>query len=183
MKKSIYIIRHCKAKGQAPEAQLTESGFRQAEQLTEFLSDRKIERLISSPFTRAVLSVQPLSEKLTIDIENDARLAERILSTKDFPDWPEKLEATFDDINLSFESGESSLEATGRAVAVIEDMIRSKEENIAVVTHGNLMSLLIRHYNPGFGFKEWKSLSNPDVYLLTLENSVANIEHIWVGQE
>ena len=49
MGKHIYVIRHCEAKGQSPDASLTEQGFHQAEVLAEFLLT-KIERIITSPF-------------------------------------------------------------------------------------------------------------------------------------
>jgi 2,3-bisphosphoglycerate-dependent phosphoglycerate mutase len=49
----IYIVRHCKAEGQSPDANLTDEGYLQAERLAEFLYDKKIESIICSPFVRA----------------------------------------------------------------------------------------------------------------------------------
>lgn len=37
MNKTIYLIRHCQATGQAPDAQLTGIGNKQAEDLAEFM--------------------------------------------------------------------------------------------------------------------------------------------------
>lgn len=54
MKKKIYIVRHCEAQGQPSESQLTEKGFNQAKYLSEFFSNIKIDRIISSPFLRAI---------------------------------------------------------------------------------------------------------------------------------
>lgn len=45
--KKIYVIRHCEAEGQPPEAQLTEIGLKQAIDLTNFFSDIKVERIIT----------------------------------------------------------------------------------------------------------------------------------------
>ena len=36
MLKKIYVIRHCEAEGQSPEAQLTDRGLEQALDLSEF---------------------------------------------------------------------------------------------------------------------------------------------------
>ena len=58
MDKKIYVIRHCEAEGQSLEAQLTKRGVRQAADLTEFFADMKIDRIISSPYLRAIQSIE-----------------------------------------------------------------------------------------------------------------------------
>lgn len=50
MEKSIYLIRHCEAEGQPSESQLTEIGFTQANELSDFFTDIKVDMIISSPF-------------------------------------------------------------------------------------------------------------------------------------
>lgn len=181
--KKIYIVRHCEALGQPPESQLTERGSKQAEFLSEFFSNIKIDRIISSPFLRAIQSVEPLREKINLEIDIDERLSERILSTIDLPDWLEKLKITFSDMELKFEGGESSQEAMNRVVNVIEDILKSKNENTIIVTHGNLMSLLLKHFNNDFGFEQWKALSNPDVFLLHFKNNETTFQRLWQEQE
>ncbi|WP_404349363.1 histidine phosphatase family protein [Sutcliffiella horikoshii] len=169
MSKNIYIVRHCEAEGQPAEAQLTGKGFKQAGELAKFFSNTPIDRIISSPFLRAIQSIEPLSKETNSSIEVDERLAERTLSCVDLPDWLEKLKETYDDLELKYEGGESSREARDRIVSVVEEAFKSDEENTIIVTHGNIMSLLIRHYQPSFGFEDWKNLRNPDVFLLREE--------------
>jgi 2,3-bisphosphoglycerate-dependent phosphoglycerate mutase len=179
MNKKIYIVRHCQAQGQPLESQLTEKGFKQAKYLSEFFSNTKIDRIISSPFLRAIQSVKPLSQRTNIKIEIDERLAERTLSTMDLPNWLEKLKATFDDLELKFEGGESSKEAMNRIVNVVNEVFKNETENTIIVTHGNLMSLLLKNYNNNFDFDCWKNLSNPDVFLLNCTNNEVNTERLW----
>lgn len=47
MVRTIYIVRHCQAEGQAREAKLTESGRRQAERLAHFFLDKNIDYIVS----------------------------------------------------------------------------------------------------------------------------------------
>jgi len=166
MSKNIYIVRHCQAIGQPAESQLTEEGFKQADDLALFFSNIQVNRIISSHFLRAIQSIEPLSKERNISIEVDERLAERTLSSVDLPDWLDKLKATYDDLDLKYEGGESSREAMDRIVSVVEEAFESDAENIVIVTHGNIMSLLLKNYQDSFGFEEWKKLSNPDVFLL-----------------
>ncbi|MGM0904705.1 MAG: histidine phosphatase family protein [Bacillota bacterium] len=177
--KQIYVIRHCEAEGQPPEAPLTDKGAQQAFVLAEFLSNIEVDRIISSPYRRAVESIQPLAENLNLEVEVDSRLSERILSAHMMSDWLEKLRNTFEDLDLTFEGGESSREAQKRIVEVIQEIFNSKTDCAMIVTHGNLMSLLLNHFNSSFGFEEWKNLSNPDVFLIKTENKQVTFERIW----
>lgn len=180
MQKKIYIVRHCEAQGQPAESPLTDKGLKQAIHVIDFFSNVKIDKIISSPFLRAIQSVEPLCEKTNIQIEIDERLSERILSTKDLPDWYEKLRATFNDLALKFDGGESSQQAMERIVNVVEEVWGSGTENTVIVSHGNIISLLLKHYNSDFDFKCWSNLSTPDVFQLNrMNNNDVIVERIW----
>ncbi|MEH7225360.1 histidine phosphatase family protein [Bacillus sp. JJ1566] len=176
--KTIYMIRHCQAEGQEPEAPLTEKGQNQAVELAAFFNDRKVDRIISSPFNRAIQTIQPLANELNVEIETNQQLAERVLSSTNMPDWFEKLRATYEDFDLIYEGGESSREAANRIIEVVDDVLKSDAEHTIIVTHGGLMSLLLNHYNKSFGFEQWVTLSNPDVYILKQDQQIT-LERIW----
>ena len=175
MDKTIYLIRHCQATGQAPDAELTEMGKQQAQKLAEFLQKRQVDHVISSPFTRAIQSIEPAADLLDLPIEIDDRLAERVLSTEDLPDWMEKLEKSFGDADLTFAGGESGKEATERAMEAMNEM----KDRTAAVTHGNLLGLLLKQIDAGYGFSEWKKLTNPDVYEVQIRSGHLSIARIW----
>ncbi|KPN95919.1 histidine phosphatase family protein [Lysinibacillus sp. ZYM-1] len=175
----IYIIRHCLAEGQSPDAPLTQTGMKQAESLADFFKDITIHRILSSPFLRAVQSIESVSERKDIKVEIDKRLSERLLSTKDLPDWYEKLQATFLDMSLKFDGGESSKDAMERIVSVVEEVFARNVENTLIVSHGNIIALLLKHYNNDIDFQCWQKLSNPDVFLLQVEHNKVMIERVW----
>jgi 2,3-bisphosphoglycerate-dependent phosphoglycerate mutase len=162
MNKVIYLVRHCEATGQGADARLTGEGVEQAEGLSEFLSGAGVGRIVSSPFVRAVDSIRPLADRLNIEIELDERLIEAPLSTIDHSDWLDKLRATFSDFELACEGGESSRAATLRAIAAVNEA--SGEQTAVVVTHGRLLTLILKHFDPKYGFEEWQRLTTPDVF-------------------
>ena len=53
-----------------------------------------------------------------------------------------------------------------RIVEVVQEVFSGVNKNTIIVTHGNIMSLLLKYYNKDFGFDDWKNLSNPDIFLL-----------------
>lgn len=179
--KKLYIIRHCQAAGQEADAKLTELGEQQALELARFFNDVLIDRIISSPYSRAVETIQPLAVQKQTPIKTDNRLKERVLSTSHLPDWMEKLEATFHDSTLKYENGESSDEAARRILNVVDEVLESEAETVILVTHGNLMSLLLREYIRDFGFHEWKQLSNPDVYVVEMGEGKTQCGRVWKG--
>jgi 2,3-bisphosphoglycerate-dependent phosphoglycerate mutase len=177
LEKLVYVVRHCSAEGQAAAACLTEDGVLQAAELVQFFEDLRIDQIISSPFARAQQSISPLAMNRGIAVEVDHRLAERVLSSKYKEDWLPKLEETFDKLDLKFEGGESSNEAMARVREVIDELEDGCHS--VIVTHGNLMSLLLKSFDDGFGFKEWQELTNPDVYLVRIKDVGTTFERVW----
>jgi len=179
MYKNIYLVRHCSAEGQAPDSDLTSLGKSQAETLTEFLLDKQIDSIITSPFKRAIESIKPLADRLGLQVKIDNRLSERILSSTIHEEWLKMLEHSFQDLDICYEGGESSRLAMKRAIEVVEDVLKSSSNNIIITTHGNLMSLILKYYDKSFGFNEWNALTNPDVFCLKFNNALPQINRVW----
>ncbi|WP_203247810.1 histidine phosphatase family protein [Sporosarcina beigongshangi] len=177
MEKIIYIVRHCSAEGQPPHADLTAKGVLQAEELGKFFDGIEVNRIISSPFKRARRSAWPIAERKKLHVEVDSRLTERVLSSRDFGDWLVKLEDTFSDQDLKYEGGESSSEAMSRACNVVDEL--GAGSRTVLVTHGNLMALLLKRYDEQFSFEGWQALSNPDVYRVRITDDGAEVKRIW----
>lgn len=175
---NVYLVRHCKAEGQAPDANLTDEGYEQAERLADFLEGREIDAILTSPFVRTQQTILPLSKRLGIGIVQDERLAERTLCEGNHPDWYEMLRTTFDDLDLCYPGGESSRAAMERGVAVIEEVVQGVNRNVVIVTHGNLMALMLKHFDDRIGFEQWAALSNPDVYHLDFSSDRLTVQRI-----
>jgi 2,3-bisphosphoglycerate-dependent phosphoglycerate mutase len=148
--------------------------------LAEFLASENIERIISSPYLRATRSVAPLAQRRGLSVEVDVRLVERVLCSDPSADWQELLRASFENLDLSFEGGESSRTAMQRAVAVITEIQRHSAQRTLLVTHGNLMALLLKNFDDSIGFPQWRALSNPDVYSIVFTQPLS-IQRLWTS--
>ena len=173
----LYLVRHCQATGQALDAPLTPVGEAQAQRLADALGRRGVRRIVSSPFARARASVEPLAERLGLPIEVDDRLAERVLCASPIADWRDRLRASFDDLDLCLEGGESSRAAMARGAAALQDALAG-DRPVVVVTHGNLLALLLQHRDGRSGFAAWEGLTNPDLFAVT-PSSAACVQRIW----
>jgi 2,3-bisphosphoglycerate-dependent phosphoglycerate mutase len=178
MSKVLYLVRHCEAVGQHPEAPLSRDGVAQADVLADRLAGLQVERIVSSPFLRAIQSIAPLARRLELAIATDPRLIEQILSSADLPDWRAALQATFDDLDLCFEGGESSRTAMQRVVAAVNEIRAHVARVTTVVTHGKLLTLLLKHFDPRIGFADWQALSNPDIFRITFGCDGAQLQRL-----
>ncbi|WP_421379426.1 histidine phosphatase family protein [Bacillus salacetis] len=177
--KNLYIVRHAKAEGQPPEARLTKLGEKQAQSLLKFFEGRKIDTVYSSPFLRAVKTIEPLANKRGLSVIQDERLAERILSVINLDDWMIHLQKSFEDFDYVLDGGESNRAAYERASSFIEDIIISGHDNIIAVSHGNLATLLLNYFDDRFGYKELMELSNPDVFHIRFGTGEPSVNRIW----
>lgn len=177
--KTVYLVRHASANGQPVEAPLTEQGRKQALALVDFFKHKEVDIIYSSPFKRALDTIKPLSDSKKINIVEDSRLGERILSTVSFEDWRDKLKQSFDDFDLVFEGGESHSAGMERAKFMLEDVLCSRDENILLVSHGNMTTLLMRYFNESFGYDCLMEMTNPDVFEIVVSDEKAILKRIW----
>lgn len=63
-----------------------------------------------------------------------------------------------------WKGGETSRVAQDRGISVLHEIIQDTLLTTAIVTYGNLMTLLLHYFDNGFGFEQWANLANPDVY-------------------
>ncbi|MEW4369396.1 histidine phosphatase family protein [Paenibacillus kandeliae] len=176
----LYIIRHCQATGQEAEAELTDIGKLQAIELADSLQSVGIDYIVTSTYERARCTIEPLAQRIGLPVNEDERLIERVLCGNSHQNWREMLRRTYDEPELCYEGGESSCAAVERALQVVQSILSASYERPALVSHGNLISLLLRHYESSFGFAEWERLSNPDVYVIKMQPEHTVIERVWV---
>lgn len=175
---TFYLIRHCSATGQEPDAPLTDAGEQQALALADFFQDIPVDRIISSDYTRAVASITPLAVSKQLTIETESKLRERILSLEPRDDWFELLRHSFTDASFRVPGAESGQEATDRILSVIEPLDDVTGTTV-LVTHGNLLALLLQYVDNRFDFDTWRNLSNPDVYCLEIVDNSWSVERVW----
>lgn len=180
--KNIYFVRHCTANGQHKDSPLTTVGMRQAHLLSLFLTEQDIsvDKIISSPYLRAIESIKPFAELVNKQIEIDQRLQERILSEEPIDDWLEVLEHSFNDHQFSLTGGETANAAINRANEVLEPIYSGGDiKNVIIISHGNLLALLFQQFDKNFGFQQWKELKSPDVYRLKINGDNTSLERLW----
>lgn len=174
MDKTVYLVRHCQAAGQELQAELTDEGKEQARELMRFFEKRNIKHIISSPFTRAIQSIQPTAASLGLQVAIDERLAEHKLLSNNLNDWLERFKESVSDGELKMAGGKSSREVAKRGMEVLD----SANDGTVLTTHRNTMALLLMRID-GMGLKEWTGFSHPDVYEIKVKKGNYYVRRIW----
>ncbi len=162
----VLIVRHCESSGQAGEAPLTAAGYAQAEALAERLTAHPIDRIVSSSYRRAQETIAPFAARAGLRIELEPRLVERRLSAAPIPDWREVVRRSFGELDFAVPGGESGRQTLERGWAALEEVLAGGHKLPVIVSHGQLISLVLSRIDPSFGFDGWQSLANPDVILV-----------------
>ena len=121
-----------------------------------FLNACKIDYFISSPYKRAFETVN--SSPVQFDkIVLDDRLRERKLSSRFIEDseFEETIQYLWQNPDKSLIGGESNREALNRILDLFADLEgRYSGKTILLSSHGNLLGILINHFDSSFDYKK-----------------------------
>jgi broad specificity phosphatase PhoE len=129
--------------GQTDAPVLVEKGLLQAEKIAEVFGGRKIDRIISSPLTRAIQTAMPLARKLGISIETDKRLLD--VNTGSFVGRTEEeslnlLKIIKVDFSQGYPGGESYSDVYRRVSNLIDELEAAcPEKTVYLQGHGAFM--------------------------------------------
>ncbi|MES0362236.1 MAG: histidine phosphatase family protein [Anaerolineales bacterium] len=181
---TFYLVRHADVVWTPDENRsLSECGHQDAKRAAEILLKFPISVIYSSPYLRARQTIAPLSSHLEIDVQSEPDLRERRMSEGQIPDFLKVIEATWEDFSFAYPGGESNSAAQQRGVAVLLRINQLHQaEHIVISTHGNLLALMLNHFEPSIDFNFWKSMTFPDVYQLKIKaDGQAVIHRLWDG--
>jgi 2,3-bisphosphoglycerate-dependent phosphoglycerate mutase len=137
--------------------------------LADRLRTEPIAGLYSSPYPRALQTIEPLAAALAVPVTVVPDLRERLLHPGPLPDWLEHCRRGWGDFDLALPGGESSRTAQRRVGAALSLLAAQHPgETIAVASHGNLIALALDAQDPGVGFDFWRSMPMPAVYPVDL---------------
>jgi 2,3-bisphosphoglycerate-dependent phosphoglycerate mutase len=182
MTTTLYLIRHAHVVWTPDEdREISPTGQAGAAHVAALLRDTPIAAIYASPFKRAIQTVTPLAQARHLSVTTITDLRERTLSAQPVDDHAAAVAWCWANPTEALPGGESNLIAQRRGVAAIADLAaRHPDETIAVGTHGNLLALILQHWQPAIDHAFWQRLTMPDIYALTLGDAgEAQITRRW----
>ncbi|PEC23198.1 histidine phosphatase family protein [Bacillus cereus] len=187
----IYMVRH----GESPKLEgdertrgLTEKGSLDAHRVTDILKTEEIDTFISSPYKRAVLTIEKTAdfyEKEILIYENLKECMflseDQIISDKEVYPLVKKM---FSNPDFALTEGESYKDCQRRVVKVLKEILMDFQgQKIVIGTHGLVMTQMMNYFDNQYGFEFLINTSKPDVYKLEFnEEQLMNIERLWKAE-
>ncbi|SFT20056.1 histidine phosphatase family protein [Paenibacillus sp. BC26] len=188
MNTTLYMVRHAESSYSPKEDRtrgLSARGQEDVLRVTALLRDIPVDAVVSSPYARAMLTVQGIAEQRELPIIPFEELRERQLHGIDYPlaegEFQAAIKRSFTDHDAVLPGGESFRQAQQRSVPVIKELLRDyRGRSIVVGTHGNVMSMIMHAFDARYGWEFWKSTSMPDVYRLEFQQEeLIGVERLW----
>ncbi|MCY9694773.1 histidine phosphatase family protein [Paenibacillus alginolyticus] len=188
MKTIIYMVRHAESpytEGNERTRGLTLEGKMNAETITEILKDEGINIIVSSPYARAILTLEGLAKELELDIKIFEDLRERHFSGEDYiisnEEFMPAIKKMFDDPNYALPGGESNTVCQNRSVVVLKNILEEyKGKKVAIGTHGNVMTLMMNYFDSNYGLDFLNQTKKPDIYKMHFKDLVLEeVTKLW----
>ena len=185
----IFMVRHAQPqRGWLEERTrpLTAEGRSDARLVTRFLSERRIDAFYSSPYRRAIETIEGAAAFFNMEIQTDEDLREIVKGPSGdrnaFPIW-------WEDPSHHNQDGESLAMLEARNIAALRKILRDcqtvvDDVSVVVGTHGMALSAILRYYDPSFGCEDFFRFMDWMPYSIELdfegELLVGKREHLFV---
>ncbi|MGW5379624.1 formyltransferase family protein [Nocardia sp. NPDC003999] len=154
------------------ERSLTGAGEQQAELLVTDLAALSPTVIFSSPYLRAVRTIQPLARRTGLPIETDHDLREWESGIGPTPDYARYYCESWAEPSLARPGGESLRQLSDRAAAILTTLAhRHRGRTVVVGSHGTFISRALIAF--GRGEVDWafsRAMPMPAVYRLDFED-------------
>jgi 2,3-bisphosphoglycerate-dependent phosphoglycerate mutase len=177
-----YLVRHAHADWTPDENRpLSLQGREESYHITNILQKYPIGAIYSSPFTRSYETILPLSKRLWIPVFIEPNLRERSMGNSPIKDFNKSVEALWRDPLFAFPNGESNYLAQQRGLGVLQRLGKEHPSgHIVVSTHGNLLALIMQYTIASIDFAFWKSMTIPDIYVLSInQKEEVSMNKLW----
>lgn len=188
MQTVIYMVRHGespKTEGNERTRALTDKGMQDAKIITELLKDEGIDTFISSPYRRAVLTIEEAArsagkEVLVIEDLKEIVFAGEDKILQDHEVYP-LVKKMFAEPESSLPGGESMTIGRERTVAVLKKILKDyKGQKVAIGTHGAVMTLMMGYFDSQYDVEFLFTTSKPDIYRMEFdEDRLIDVTRLW----
>ena len=173
---TIYFIRHAEpdyTNLSDMDRPLTQKGRNDCKLVTSYLRDKNIDLVISSPFKRAVETIQPFADSYNHKIMIVEGFRERKIDNRWIEDFNYFSRMQWEDFDYKLTDGESLREIQERNIKALTDILREyKDKAVVIGSHGTALSTVIHYYDQSIGFAEFQQIQNlmPWIVKFTFED-------------
>lgn len=158
----IYFVRHAQPNYDNHNdalRELTPKGMEDRRLVTNYLKDKSIHVVLSSPYKRAVDTVSHFADAFGYTVQTVDDFRERRVDSVWIDDFDIFSKRQWSDFNYKHTDGESLAEVQTRNIRALTAVLKThKNKNIVIATHGTALSTIINYYDPTFGHADFERI-------------------------
>lgn len=180
---TVYFVRHAEPNYNNHDdmsRELTNKGLQDRKLVTDFLSDKHIDVILSSPYKRAVDTVCDFAKTVNLDIEIIEDFKERRIESEWIADYNKFCRKQWKNFDYKLSDGESLKEVQSRNIVALNSVLETYNgKNIVIGSHGTALSTIINYYDKTFGYSDFEKIKNlmPWIVKFTFEDNVCTDIH------
>lgn len=159
---TVYFVRHAESNYNNHDAELrelTEKGLEDRKLVTEYLADKSIDVVLSSPYKRSVDTVIDFASRYNLTIEKIDDFRERKVDSVWIDDFTSFCKKQWGDFNYKHVDGETLAEVQARNILALEQVLEQYEnKNIVIGSHGIALSTVVNYYDSTFGYEDFDKI-------------------------
>lgn len=171
--KKVYFVRHSKPDFSVMDDSsrpLTNEGLKDCKKVTNYLINKNIDKIYSSPFKRSYDTIKDFAEKANLPIHVIDDFRERKISNEWIDDFDWFVKKQWSDFSYKLKCGENLREVQHRNIKALKDVIADKKnDNIVIATHGTALSTIINYYDPSFHYEKFLDIKNLMPFIVEIE--------------
>lgn len=141
--------------------ELSPKGMRDRALVTEFLKDKKIDAVLSSPYKRAIDTVKDFADRYGFAVGIVDAFRERKVDAGWIEDYTAFAKRQWEDFSFKLPGGESLQEVQERNIAGLRSVLDAYAgKNVVIGSHGTALSTVIRYYRASFGYEEFRKIKD-----------------------
>lgn len=161
---TVYFIRHAEpnySNHDDMSRELSDKGLRDRALVTEFLRDKHIHAVLSSPYKRAVDTISDFARSANLEVQTVADFRERKVGGEWIADFHAFCKKQWENFDYKLPGGEALNEVQRRNIRALNAALNIfNGKNIVIGSHGTALSTVINYYDPSFGYSHFEKIKN-----------------------
>ena len=159
---TIYFVRHAEPNYRNHDdasRELSPRGLEDRSLVTDFLMDKDVSAVLSSPYKRAVDTVRHFADTVRLPIEHVYDFRERRVDSVWIDDFDSFSRKQWADFNYHLADGECLREVQERNVAALARVLKDyRDRTVVIGGHGTAICTVLNHYQSDFGYQDFEQV-------------------------
>lgn len=160
----VYFVRHAEpnySNQNDLKRELTEKGMIDRKLVTDYLIDKNVDVILSSPFKRSYDTVKHFADISGQEIRIIEDFRERKIDDSWIDDFSDFAKKQWGDFLYKLPNGESLSEVQKRNITALEEVLTIYQgKTIVIGSHGTSLCTIINYYDENFNYNDFMKIRN-----------------------